>query len=327
LIKRLGQVSYSFYVFHFIIMYWIAFGAMLVVPPEWLAHGFLFGVAVMSMSVPVAYQVARLSYRFVERPSVGAGASVSKGVERGLHRVFARLPRPGRAPANPLHLTPGVLVLLGALPFLYFAQFLGLSGQSSLYQPANWMKHQFVTSDVLNFHVYALAYPIALMAATIHFSTGSKRVFRVIKYLLGYSLATVAMVSLAILSVAGKKGLGIFDWSDWSRFAEGWISAYGTFYYVGWSIVCAIAWQALLMRLPVIFALASTVLGFLALALLSYAPSLVSEIWLAPWSPLFALLAGSLAQTCMAYRDALREHGLKDQIPPSESIGEAAQAA
>ena len=73
-VNRLGRYSYSFYLLHFIILYWIAYVLLQLVPADILAAvPLLFGAAMALVSVPLTFWLSGKVYRFVEVPMVKAG--------------------------------------------------------------------------------------------------------------------------------------------------------------------------------------------------------------------------------------------------------------
>jgi peptidoglycan/LPS O-acetylase OafA/YrhL len=72
-INRLGRYSYSFYLLHFIILYWIAYVLLRLLSPELLlAAPLLFGFGMMVVSVPITFWLSGLMYRNVEVPMISA---------------------------------------------------------------------------------------------------------------------------------------------------------------------------------------------------------------------------------------------------------------
>tara|TARA_R110000850_G_scaffold87045_2_gene187345 strand:- start:37333 stop:38568 length:1236 start_codon:yes stop_codon:yes gene_type:complete len=83
LVRKLGQLSYSFYIYHFIILYWLACGLLAVVSPTvTAAYPLMFGLLLAVVSVVVSYYVAFLSYHLVERPMIKCGAATAVKVSR-----------------------------------------------------------------------------------------------------------------------------------------------------------------------------------------------------------------------------------------------------
>ena len=80
LINRLGRYSYSFYLLHFVILYWLAYGMFQVVPAEVLsAVPLLFGFGMMVVSVPVTFWLSGKVYHHVEVPMVKVGKKMVGG--------------------------------------------------------------------------------------------------------------------------------------------------------------------------------------------------------------------------------------------------------
>ena len=68
------RVSYSFYLLHFIILYWLANVLFHVISPQWLAAvPLLWGVGMALVTVPLTFWLSGKMYRFVEVPMVKAG--------------------------------------------------------------------------------------------------------------------------------------------------------------------------------------------------------------------------------------------------------------
>lgn len=75
LVRKLGQLSYSFYIYHFIILYWLACGLLALVSPEITgAYPVLLSLLLAVVSVTVSCFVAFLSYHLIERPMIKCGA-------------------------------------------------------------------------------------------------------------------------------------------------------------------------------------------------------------------------------------------------------------
>ena len=74
LINRLGRYSYSFYLLHFMILYWLAYGVFHAVSAETLlAAPLLFGFIFMVVTVPITFWLAGVVYRNVEVPMINLG--------------------------------------------------------------------------------------------------------------------------------------------------------------------------------------------------------------------------------------------------------------
>lgn len=79
LVHKLGQISYSFYIYHFIILYWLAWGLLHVVSSETTAqYPLLLSLLLAVVSVVLSFFVAQLSYQGVERPMIGWGARLAE---------------------------------------------------------------------------------------------------------------------------------------------------------------------------------------------------------------------------------------------------------
>ncbi len=75
LVRKLGQVSYSFYIYHFIILYWLAWGLLAIVSPQITGdYPLLLGLLLVVVSVVISYFIALLSYYLIERPMIKYGA-------------------------------------------------------------------------------------------------------------------------------------------------------------------------------------------------------------------------------------------------------------
>ncbi|CAM4024137.1 O-acetyl transferase [Roseomonas mucosa] len=71
-LRRLGEISYSLYLFHQIVILALAHGLVGIVPP---------GLAVL-LAIPVSLVVAELGYRLVETPSMRLGQRLTRGAPR-----------------------------------------------------------------------------------------------------------------------------------------------------------------------------------------------------------------------------------------------------
>jgi peptidoglycan/LPS O-acetylase OafA/YrhL len=79
LIERLGQISYSFYIIHFLMNYWIAYFLFGLLGSDLAGEfRFLFMLGVALVSIPITYQLARLSYERVEAPTMEYSRRLSK---------------------------------------------------------------------------------------------------------------------------------------------------------------------------------------------------------------------------------------------------------
>ncbi len=73
-INRLGRYSYSFYLLHFIILYWIAYLLFHVVSADILSSvPLLFGVGMAAVSIPVTFWLSGKMYHHVEVPMMRLG--------------------------------------------------------------------------------------------------------------------------------------------------------------------------------------------------------------------------------------------------------------
>lgn len=78
-INRLGRYSYSFYLIHFIVLYWTAWIMFHLVSASALgAVPLVWGVLMALVTVPVTFWLAGLSYRYVEVPMVKFGKKLVK---------------------------------------------------------------------------------------------------------------------------------------------------------------------------------------------------------------------------------------------------------
>jgi len=85
-IRKLGQQSYSFYLWHFPLLFVIAWLMFKLVPFAWLeAHSLSASLLLCVTSVLITYRVSALSYKFIEAPSIRVGK-----------HLVARLLQPGR---------------------------------------------------------------------------------------------------------------------------------------------------------------------------------------------------------------------------------------
>ncbi|QDT96821.1 acyltransferase family protein [Gimesia aquarii] len=81
IVRKLGRYSYSFYIYHFIILYWLAYSLLLFVSPEITSsYPLLLGVILAIISVTISYYVAMLSYFGVERPMIKYGAVTAEKI-------------------------------------------------------------------------------------------------------------------------------------------------------------------------------------------------------------------------------------------------------
>lgn len=78
---HLGKVSFSFYVTHFAIWYATGWGLCQYLPPAWAgAHPVLIEAGVALFTVPLAFGVSLLTYRFVERPFMAVAKRLSRRI-------------------------------------------------------------------------------------------------------------------------------------------------------------------------------------------------------------------------------------------------------
>jgi peptidoglycan/LPS O-acetylase OafA/YrhL len=74
LIRQLGRYSYSFYLLHYILLYWLAYVVFENVSAEMLlAMPLFFGFIFMLITVPLTYYLAGVVYRNVEVPMINLG--------------------------------------------------------------------------------------------------------------------------------------------------------------------------------------------------------------------------------------------------------------
>jgi peptidoglycan/LPS O-acetylase OafA/YrhL len=79
IVKAFGEYSYSFYLFHFIVLYWIAYAMFLLVPPSFLNSFPLFCSLILALtSISVSYFVSKASYRNIEIPMMAQGKEIGK---------------------------------------------------------------------------------------------------------------------------------------------------------------------------------------------------------------------------------------------------------
>ncbi|MFH1301307.1 MAG: acyltransferase [Planctomycetota bacterium] len=92
IIRKLGQISYSFYIYHFIILYWLAWGLLQLVSPEiTAAFPILLSLLLAVTSVILTYYVALLSYHGVELPMIRYGALIAAKITNLLEISSARV--------------------------------------------------------------------------------------------------------------------------------------------------------------------------------------------------------------------------------------------
>jgi peptidoglycan/LPS O-acetylase OafA/YrhL len=78
-LRWLGRVSYSFYLWHFIVLYLVAAVLLRQVASDTLiANAFAFGVALACVSVPLAGLLSEATFRAVEVPFMGLGRKLTR---------------------------------------------------------------------------------------------------------------------------------------------------------------------------------------------------------------------------------------------------------
>ncbi len=93
--RKLGQFSYSFYIYHFIILYWLAYCMLLLISPEITARfPLLLSVSLAFISVVISYYIAMLSYHVVERPMIKYGALAAEKLSNLLNSSHDRVQLP-----------------------------------------------------------------------------------------------------------------------------------------------------------------------------------------------------------------------------------------
>lgn len=82
-IQRMGQISYSFYISHFLINYWVAYFLFRLVGPQTAGElRFLFMAAVAAISITIAHKVSSISYEKIEAPTMRYSSELSKRLRR-----------------------------------------------------------------------------------------------------------------------------------------------------------------------------------------------------------------------------------------------------
>jgi peptidoglycan/LPS O-acetylase OafA/YrhL len=297
LVRELGRISYSFYVLHFIVLYWVGYVALWNISPAWVNDNrFVFGLGMAATSIPLAVLIAKASYRWVEIPFVGFGSRVSKGLVTVLSSASSgiRLRLTAVSETTVLKRYPGLCYLLAAMPVLYFAQVSNLLGRSGALVPLNLNKHSFGFSDLAHFHVFALAAPLMIALACFHYLSRRPSFAGLIKYFVAYVTLGLALVSVHFFIALGGAAVEIYQWQELSKFGLAWLSSFGTPYYVCWSIALALIWVHLMVRLPsaVQFLLLAAMLPAVIL-LPDYVTTTSLPFLFAPWSPLNALPVAS----------------------------------
>jgi peptidoglycan/LPS O-acetylase OafA/YrhL len=91
LARKLGKYSYSFYLYHFIVMYWSVYGILLIIQPEIsAAYPIALSSLIALVSIPISYFLAILSYEYVEAPMLRQGSLVAEKYSVVSRRVFVR---------------------------------------------------------------------------------------------------------------------------------------------------------------------------------------------------------------------------------------------
>lgn len=295
--RELGKISYSFYVLHFIVLYWLAYLGLRELSPAWVnEYRFMFGLALAGISIPIAVVIAQFSYRWVEQPFIGVGARASKGLVSSLslrssalrHRLTAV------SESTLLRRYPGLCYVFAMLPVLYFAQVTMLFGRSAVYAPMDLAKHTFSFSDFANFHVLALALPLTVAMACFHYLNRRPSTTDLLRFIFGYAVLGVALTSVHFFMQLGTKAIQLYQWQDLDNFALAWLSSYGSVYYVCWSIMLSLVWVHIAVRLPrVVQCLTLALMVPAVMFLPRYAASSSMPFLFAPWSPLNALPVAS----------------------------------
>lgn len=308
--RMLGRVSYSFYVLHFIVLYWLAYLALFHVAPAWVdSHRFLFGLALAVVSIPLALILAHFSFEWVEKPFIRWGSDMN----RKFVSVFSR----GATTTVPfsfktlLGAYPGVAIILAMIPLLYLAQGTQFFGRSGIYLPMNLEQHDFAFSDFMNFHVLALAYPLSVAMACLYYLMQPGSFKRWLVSSACILLLGIAMIGVHFFTTLGMKGLQIFDVGQSGNFMLAWLSAYGTVYYVVWSMLAGILVTEWLGRCPSWLVMGAVLSG---LVIMFWGPgfAFTSELpyLFAPWSPLNAFPVASIVVCMHQHRDWLRDKAL-----------------
>jgi len=296
-VRELGRISYSFYVLHFIVLYWVGYVALWNISPAWVNENrFVFGLGMAATSIPLAVLIAKVSYRWVEMPFVGFGSRASKGLVTALSLASSgiRLRLAKVSETTLLKRYPGLCYLFAAMPILYFAQLSNLLGRSGALMPLNLNGHSFVVSDLANFHVFALAAPLMIALACFHYLSRRPSLAGLIKFFVAYLTLGFALVSAHFFIALGGGALEIYQWQELGKFGLAWLSSFGTPYFVCWSIGLALVWVHLMIRLPSVVQWLILALMVPAVILLpSYVTTTPLPYLFAPWSPLNALPVAS----------------------------------
>lgn len=91
LMRKLGRYSYSFYLYHFIVMYWIAYGLLLIIQPRIsAAYPVVLSSVIALVSILISYFLAIVSYEWVELPMIRQGSLISEKLSEVTRGIFAR---------------------------------------------------------------------------------------------------------------------------------------------------------------------------------------------------------------------------------------------
>ncbi|WP_339728431.1 acyltransferase [uncultured Gimesia sp.] len=79
--RKLGRLSFSFYIYHFIVLYWLSYCLLLIVSPEVTGRYPLpLGILLAIVSVSICYYVSIISYQWVEQPMIKCGAITAENL-------------------------------------------------------------------------------------------------------------------------------------------------------------------------------------------------------------------------------------------------------
>ncbi len=82
-IQRMGQISYSFYISHFLINYWVAYFLFRLVGQQTAGEiRFLFMAVVAAISITLAHKLSSISYEKIEAPTMKYSSNLSKRMRR-----------------------------------------------------------------------------------------------------------------------------------------------------------------------------------------------------------------------------------------------------
>jgi len=82
-IQRMGQISYSFYVSHFLINYWVAYVLFRLVGFQTAGEiRFLFMSVVAVLSITIAHKLSSISYEKIEAPTMKYSSDLSKRLRK-----------------------------------------------------------------------------------------------------------------------------------------------------------------------------------------------------------------------------------------------------